>query len=77
MNDTAPDVIWYDQTVRWMHPAMPRPEQLPVVEYVRADLVRAAMPANWRDGPETLALGKTLNMTANAVLSRPGPEGDK
>lgn len=66
MNETAPDVIWYDQTVRWMHPAMPRPEQLPVVEYVRADLVRAAMPANWRDGPETLALGTALNMTANA-----------
>lgn len=41
MNETAPDVIWYDPTMRWLHPAMPRPEQLPVVEYVRADLVRA------------------------------------
>ena len=36
------------------------------VEYVRADLVRAAMPMNWRDEPETLALGNALNMAANA-----------
>lgn len=35
------------------------------IEYVRADLVRAAMPVNWRDEPETRALGKALNMTAN------------
>lgn len=36
------------------------------VEYVRADLVRAAMPVNWMDEPETRALGEALHMTANA-----------
>ena len=36
------------------------------VEYVRADLVRAAMPVNWMDEPESRALGEALHMTANA-----------
>ncbi len=31
-------------------------------DYVRADLVRAAMPDNWRDDPATLALGLALGM---------------
>ncbi len=30
--------------------------------YVRIDLVRAAMPDNWRDDPATLALGLALGM---------------
>lgn len=38
------------------------------VEYVRADLVRAAMPTNADDpeDPEVFALAKVLGMTANA-----------
>ena len=40
------------------------------VEYVRADLVRAAMPinANDPDDPELCALAELLGMTANAGI---------
>jgi hypothetical protein len=32
------------------------------VEYVRADLVRAAMPDNWQDDQATLALAEVLGL---------------
>lgn len=35
------------------------------VRYVRADLVLAAMPSNWADDPDTLALAHSLGMTPN------------
>ena len=64
---TAPNVIWYDPTPRWIHPAQPEPEKLADVEYVRADLVRAAMPINATDegDPELQRLAEVLGMTAN------------
>lgn len=32
------------------------------VEYVRADLVRAIMPTNWEDEPDTRALARALGL---------------
>ena len=42
------------------------------IEYVRADLVRAAMPINATDDgdPELQRLAEVLGMTANTELSR-------
>lgn len=34
--------------------------------YVRADLVRRAMPSNWADDDDTLALARALGMDARA-----------
>ena len=39
------------------------------VQYVRADLVRAAMPANWADDPDTAALAQVLGLTPNVEVS--------
>lgn len=38
------------------------------VEYVRADLVRAAMPENWENDPDTKALAEALGMAHNAKV---------
>ena len=35
------------------------------VRYVRADLVLAAMPANWEDDPDTHTLARALGLTPN------------
>ena len=73
---TAPNVIWYDPTPRRIHPAQPEPEKLADVEYVRADLVRAAMPINATDegDPELQRLAEVLGMTANTALTGRAPE---
>jgi hypothetical protein len=49
--DMLADVTWCDA-----------PQYDHDVEYVRADLVRAAMPGNWQDDPDTLALAKVLGL---------------
>ncbi len=48
------------------------------VEYVRADLVRAAMPINATDpgDPELQQLAELLGMTANAIVSGLPRKGD-
>ena len=64
----APEIVWLDRTERRAHPAQPEPPQVPLVEYVRADLVRAAMPVNAddQDDQELYRLAKVLGMTPNA-----------
>ena len=66
--EDAPEIVLYDRTKRWPHPAAPKPEDAELVQYVRADLVRAAMPINATDpgDPELQHLAELLGMTANA-----------
>ena len=72
--ETAPERIWIqisDEPEDYDEP-FPEPnmemtwcaESIAACEvpYVRADLVKAAMPDNWQGSPETLALGKVLGL---------------
>lgn len=75
--EDAPEVIWYDRTKKWPHPAAPKPEVAELVQYVRADLVRAAMPHNADDpdDPELYRLAEVLGMTAN-TMHKPRSEAE-
>lgn len=44
------------------------------VLYVRAEIVLAAMPANWADDPDTAALARVLGLVTPNVHSSSAPE---
>lgn len=78
---TAPPRLWAEQNVQvpasfglWAATSIQPDSNIPLVEYVRADLVRAAMPTNADDpeGSELYKLAKVLGMTANAELNGGG-----
>lgn len=50
--------LYYREDITWCSDSVVRCE----VEYIRADLVRAAMPNNWEDDPDAQELAKVLGL---------------
>jgi hypothetical protein len=61
MSYNIPDIVWLvPREAAWLGPRQAGKGFS--AEYVRADLVRAAMPTNWQEDADTLALGNALGL---------------